>query len=241
VVDLRRAPVGSDNRPFFAPNIFPSGYLTQFVGVSDDVAAGVVGGGELITLTTDAVEVATVEIQFIHKFYLAGGAAVWDGAVLGDWVRFTLHAVGTAGTSNEGAGVYDKYPLGGGANMYIPNATQTGDWDLDLAEKLNANVDFTKVVPVPATGNTGFFDWDMDTGIVTLNVGQTGRYNLFDFEVTLHSFVNKVPLIGRSAQLFTVPAIKPYLCLPQWHVCLSINNSTEKTLELGVMIYRGIL
>lgn len=240
-MDFREAPISSDNRPYFAPNMFPLGYLTEFTGTSDDVANGVKADGDLLTLSSTVVETKTLDMQFIAKYYLAGGAASWKGAVLGDWVKFELHAPATVGTSNEGAGVYDKYALGGGANMFIPNATQTGDWDLNLTEKLNANVDFTKVVPVPASAQNGFFDWDVDTGLVTLNAGQKGRYNIFDFDVGMHAFVQKVPLVGESSQLYTVPAVKPYLCLPHWRIRLAIYNSTAKTLELAAFIYRGVL
>jgi len=240
VVDLRRAPVGEDNRPYYAPNMFPSGHLTQFTGIYDDVENGVESGGDLIGISSSETEEASQTIRFIRQFYLGGGAAVWKGAVFGDWVSLALFGPATAGTSNEGAGVYDKYPIGAGMNMYIPNATQTGDWDLNLSEKLNENVSFTKVVPIPATAQDGFFNYDKSTGVVTLNPTQTGKYNLFDFKVPLHVFVNKVVLVGDSVELFTVPAIKPYLCLPHWEIKLTVYNSTAKSLELGATLYRGV-
>ena len=232
----------SDNRMYSAPNLFPIGYLTQFVGVADDVTNGVEGEGNLLTLSSEEVETAELDFQFIKKFYLAGGSASWKGAVVGDWIKFELHAPATPGISNEGAGAYDKYPIGGGINLFIPNATTEGDWDLNLTEKLNSNVDFTKVVPVPAAGgNTGFFDWDQDTGAVTLNTEQKGRYNLFDSIMPMHEFVKKVPLLGDSVEPFTVPAVKPYLCLPHWHIKLSAYNSTVKRLDVAAFIYRGVL
>lgn len=239
-------PSSEDNRPYVAPNLFPAGYLTQYVGVADDVENGVVGGGNLLVLQSSQVEEVTLVVQFITKWYLAGGAASWKGAVAGDWVKFHLKAPATAGESNPGAGVFDKYQVAPGLNMFIPNATQQGDWDLDLEETLNANVPFTKVVPVPASKDTngdytGFFDWDPDTGVVMLNASQKGRYNLFDQVIPLHPFVQKVPLLGDSVESFTVPAIKPYLVLPHWQVILTLYNSTTKSLDLGAMVYRGIL
>ena len=240
MVDLRMPPSSNDSRPFVAPTMFPVSYMAQFTGVSDDIVNGVVAAGDPITVSSTTVEVALIEVQFISKYRLAGGEAVWKGATIGDWVSFSLAAPGTTGTSNSGAGVYDKYALGAGMNMYIPNATQTGDWDIDLDEKFNSNVDFTKAVPVPALSLDGFFDWDMDTGVLTLNASKEGRYNLFDFELPLRTFVQKVPLIGESSQMFTVPAIKPYMCLPHWHVHLTVNNSSEKTLDFGAFLYRGL-
>lgn len=234
------SPRSADNKRFYAPDMFPVGFMAQFTGIGDDIDNGVTAGGDLITISSTQVEEKELCIQFLTRFHLAGGAATWKGAVLGDWVSFALHAPGTAGTSNSGSGAYDKYSLGTGMNMYIPNATQEGDWDLDLDEKLNSNVDMAKVVPVPAPGMDGFFDWDMYTGVVTLNASKLGRYNLYDFEIPLRTFVQKVPLLGDRPQMFTVPAIKPYMCLPQWHISLLLNNSTAKTLELGVFLYRGL-
>jgi len=242
MVDLKRPPMSSDNRPYTAPNMFPMGYLTEFTGVGDDVTNGVIGGGALLALSSTIVEEKDLSFQFIRRFYLAGGAATWKGAVLGDWVRFGLHAPATVGTSNPGAGAYVKVEVApsSGMHVYVPHPTAQGNWDLNLTEKLNSKVGFTKVVPVPASNQDGFFDWDMNTGDVALNVLQKGRYNLFDFDVPMHTFVQKVSIIGESSQLFTVPAVKPYLCLPHWHIKLTINNSTAKILDLGAMIYRGV-
>lgn len=240
MVDLKRGPTASDNRPYFAQNMFPPGHFAQFVGKGDDITNGIEESGNLFALSSSSVETASVDIRFLEKYYLIGGAASWGGAVAGDWVDMRLKGPATSGTSNPGGGVYDKYALGGGANMFIPNATQTGDWDLNLSEKYNENVDFTKVVPIPAASKNGFFNFDSDTGVVSLNTAQTGSYNLFDFEVTLHAFVRKVPLVGVSQLGFTVPSVKPYLIIPQWKMVLSLNNSTSKDLELSAMFYRGI-
>ena len=235
------APKTDDDRPYYAPNLFPLGALTDFRGVADDVTNGVERAGSLFTLTTSSAEDVNLEFQFIKYGYIAGGHIQYKGAVLGDYVSYAIHSPATVGTENTGAGAYDKYQVGAGAYMYIPNATTTGDWDLNLTEKLNANVDFTKVAPVPAPAGDGFFDWNEVTEAVTLNALQKGKYNLFDFDVTLGRFVNNVPLLGDDHFPLTVPAVKPVKLLPHWHHKVTLHNSTAKQLDMAWIVYRAAM
>ena len=111
---------------------------------------------------------------------------------------------------------YGYLTLPDNVNMFIPNATVEGDWDLNLAEPLNANVDFTKAVPVPAAVGTGFFDYDISSNTLSFNAEQTGGYNLFDVPLPISKHVNEVPLLGEGKGCTTVPAVKPAMCLPHW-------------------------
>jgi hypothetical protein len=114
-----------------------------------------------------------------------------------------------------------------------------GGWNLDLAEKENAHVAFTKVRPVPAPGNAGFFDWNSETGAVTVNAEQKGGYQLIDGDIVINEFVTKVALIGDDHFPLTVPAVRPVRILPHWKFVVTLHNSTLKTLQLAAMLYRG--
>jgi hypothetical protein len=210
------APHADDLKPYVTPDLFPLGYFMVHAGVGDDVANGAVGGGVSMKAESSSEGDTTVTVQFIHHVLLAGGSVQREAGEIDDYINLDLIAPATVGTSNPGAGAFDKLAVGGGLNMFIPNATVTGDWDLNLTEKLNANVDFTKAVPVPASGGTGFFDYDVDANVLTFNAGQTGSYNLFDADVPLSRHVNEVPLLGNGEAYTTVPAVKPALCLPHW-------------------------
>lgn len=230
------APVAEDGRVFYAPNIFPVGVLTDFRGCNDDLENGIPCGGDLFTLEATIEGTVTKSIQFMQAGYLAGGYVFFSEAEIGDHISFDLTAPATAGTSNPGAGAYSKVEVGPGLHIYAPGG---GDWDLDLSEKFNANVKFFKVVPVPASAKDGFFDWNPDTEIVTVNTKQKGGYNLFDFPLMLGKFVNKAPLLGSDHFPLTVPAVKPIRILAQWQMTVRLYNSAAKTLQAAWTLYRG--
>lgn len=231
-------PQDIDGRKYVAPNLFPLGVLTNFCGASDDVAAGTIGT-ELLAFTSDAVEDAVTEFQFVQWSYLAGGHLAYSGFVLGDNISLTVYSPATVGTENVGAGDYNKVDVGGGAHIFVPVAVGTGNWDLDLTELENANVAFTKVRPVPAPGGTGYFDWDPDTEAVTVNAAGTGGYHLFDVDVPLNEFVTKLPLLGTDHFPLIVPAVKPIRVLAHWVFKVTLHNTTEKLIQVASTLYRA--
>lgn len=230
-------PKQEDGKIFVAPNIFPLGVITNFCGVSDDVENGIFGGGDLFTVYSTQQGETIKILEFIDWSYLAGGHVVFSGAEIGDWVSLLTYCPATVGTYVDGYGMFNKYPIGDGINIFVP-AAGDGYWNLDLNEKENANVNFTKVKPVPANG-TGFFDWNCDTEKVTVNYNGKGDYHLFDVTVPLNEFVSKIPLIGDHTFPLIVPAVKPIKILPHWKNKVTLYNSSNKPLSFGALFYRG--
>jgi hypothetical protein len=226
-----------DGKIYVAPNIFPLGVLTNFCGVADDLENGIVGSGELLNLCSSSIGDTIKYFRYIEWIYLAGGHLMFTGADIGDWCSFLVYVPPTEGVSNQGNGMFNKYPVGSGINMYIP-AAGNGDWDLNLTEKENSNVRFTKVKPIPAI-NTGFFDWDENTEEVFLNANGTGAYNLFDSYIPLSEFFSKVPLLGNDSISLIVPAIKPIRILPHWVFKVTLHNSANKYLKFAALLYRA--
>ena len=216
-------------------NMFPPGVLAQHVGSGDDITNGVRHGGDRFHINSTAVEVKTFTWQFKDTIWMAGGQATSGGQSPSDWMGLETRAPATAGTSNPGAGAFNKVAVGGGVNVFVPAPAIDGDWDLSLTEKWNANVDFTKVVPVPA-GNAGWFDYDYETHVCALNVAQEGEYNLFDTELVLGQQVAKVALC--QLQL-TVPEIVAKPMLPQWQYKVSINHATTEELNVCWTMFIG--
>jgi len=233
-------PQTSDGKAIFIPVLFRGDLHSMYMGFGDDVTDGERFTGQQLAVSIDktAGGETTVEWQYIDYIYLAGGIMTCKNAVVGDYANYCIGAPATAGTNNVGTGAYGKYAIGGGISMYVPAGFggTAADWDLDLDETLNANVDFTKVVPVPAphtlVGNeevgTGFFDWDPDTGEVTFNADGTGHYNLFDTELKLTSFARFV-LLGDTTYDMRTPSQKPKRLLPQWKSRVVIYNSTDRS------------
>lgn len=231
--DFRKPPTTKDGRTILMPSIFGDELDIYFNGRSDDVTNNLKLRGTRMDLSQSGVGTNSLTWQYVKRIWIAGGNLIYSGAVLGDWIRYQIYAPATEGTSNPGAGVYDKYQIGASAYMYIPNATQEGDWDLNLTEKLNGNVDFTKVVPIPSGGD-GFFDYDFnsDSGDVTLNVNQTGNAYLFDFDFVLLEVINDVGILGSRSLSFTLPASWGAKALqPQWKHTVTINHEDSGTLE----------
>lgn len=230
-------PKTEDGKIFVAPNIFPLGVLTNYSGVADDIENGIYGGGELLLLSSSTTGDTIKYFRYLDWNYLAGGNVMFTGADLGDWCSFLVSAPKTEGTYNPGNGMFVKYPVKEGLNMFVPTAGD-GDWDLDLAEKENPNVRFTKVKPVPAMG-TGFFDWNENTESVTLNLKGAGGFNLFDEEIPLNEFVSKIPLLGDNTISMINSAIKPIRILPHWKYTVTLHNSSNKYLKLAVFFYKA--
>lgn len=219
------APKTTDGKQIVLMNLFPGHVLTNFVGCGDDIANNVRFGGPLFKLTKSSAGATTLAWQYKEWIYLAGGRCYYENAVFGDYVDCRILAPATAGTAASGTGAYNKYQVAAGLNMFVPAPAVDGDWDLNLTEKLNANVDFTKVVPVPSSDETGFFDWDPETEAVTFNAMQTGKYNLFDQQITIANFVRKAPVVGDRDLQMVVPAVKPKRILAHWKTEVSITNA----------------
>lgn len=233
-------PRTSDGRMIMLPSTMADKLEVQFTGCGDDITNGLRNGGTDFKQSISSAGSYDISFQFMENVDIAGGGVIHTGGNLGDYIHYGISAPATAGTENTGAGAFDKYNIGGPYNMFVPNGTGTGNWDVDLEETLNANVSFTKAVPVPASGGDGFFDYNRDTGSLTLNATQTGGYNLFDFEILMARFINKVWLIGAHHHDLIVPAsYGAKKLLPQWVHKVTINRVGEGTLDVGWYIFIG--
>lgn len=220
---------GTDGIRIFRHVVVPTDAYPAHVGRGDDEVNGGFENGKFFTCTNDGHadgKTETLTFRFNRWLYLLGGqgqalnaqtkTGVGQG---GDYVRYVPKAPATPSTSNPGAGAYSKLAIGGGVSMFVPAGTPgagAADFDLNLSEKFNANVDFTKVVPVSAPLDDGFFDWDCDTDVVTLNSSKAGGYNLFDSEIVLRPYLQTFNIIGDTRWDLTVPAIMPARILPHW-------------------------
>lgn len=226
------APCSSDGKPIVLASLLPKDAAVNFTGAGDDVANGARFNGIKLQIQSNGVEDKTLEFQYIEWVYIIRGLVRWEGAVFGDEISAETYAPATVGISNPGAGAYNKVALGPGRNLYVPAAPGTfGNWDLNLLEKFNAKVGFTKVVPVPTYSNNGFFDWDEDTELVTVNAAGKGGFNLFDFDLRVNRYMNCVQLIGAGWEEFSSAMASPKKILAHWKTRLILHNSTAKVLS----------
>ena len=170
-------------------NRVPNGYSLYVVGESDDIANGIYGGGDELQFSESN---NSVDFRLLNHYYAIGARAIWSGCDINNYFNATLIAPASSGATNQ-TGDYDKVEIipSSGLHLFKPVDTGTGSWDMTLTDTLT-NTSILKATPVPATGNNGWFDYDSTTNILTANMEQTGGYNLYDFDVNLHSFGRKV-------------------------------------------------
>jgi hypothetical protein len=229
MVDLRRPKTVEDNIPVVAANTWPIPQSVVWCGEGDDVANGVVGSGQEFRLQKAEAGDEIVESQFIEVTRLGGGHVYWKNCEYGDYACFLVYAPATSNiVSNPGAGAYAKLPIGGGANLIVMPGVPGSDgpnWDIDLTEKLNANVDFTKAVPVPAANGDGFFTYDAEAKVLSYTPG-VGTYNLFDVPISLSKFIRKLWLINSSSMSLSVYDNIPAAILPQWRSKVTLHRES---------------
>ena len=234
-------PVLDDGRRLITSSALPKGMSPFYPGVGDDVANAVrwADTSNRWVVESDVAETKNVNFQFIDCVWISGGTVTCLGGRIGDHIDFKVVAPATVGSSNPGSGYFDKYALGGGANIYIP-AAGDGDWDIDLEETLNANVSFLKAVPVPAPDGDGWFDFSASAHLLTVNAGQKGGYNLFDFEVTLLEYFPGFNLLGDTHYKIS-PSASAKMLPPQYLYKAAVVHGGTNHLEVAFNLEIGRL
>jgi len=212
-------PVDDDGSPVVAANTWPIAQYVIWCGEGDDITNGTVGDGTAFKAELTAEGDTTITSQFIEVIRLGGGHVLWKNCEFGDYATFSLFAPATSNiVSNPGSGAYGKLAIPGVGNMIVDPSTPGADgpdWDVNLTEKLNANVNFTKAVPVAAPDGDGFFTYVAATDSLTYTPG-TGTHNLFDADIPLAAYLRKMWLMGDGHEDLTVYNNIPATILPQW-------------------------
>lgn len=240
-------PKSSDGKFVFLPAQFRGDVQVWYPGSADDIENGIRHEGPEFALESTVQETKEIEFQFGEFVYFVGGTVRWVGATFGDKVHYEVYAPASPAIENVGGGAYAKLPVGGGLNMFVPAGTPGAggaNWDLDLGERLNSNVRFTKVSPVPGTEGACFFGWNESTDAVTLEVdggSPNGDYHLFDADIVLACFLPTFMLLGSGEQHFEPPSIKSKKMLPHWIHRVRLVNTTSKTLQMVWNLYAARL
>lgn len=248
-----------DGRLMVAPVIHPDYMSPYFTSAGDDFDAGTRGTGELFSyeFTWDGTTVIhTKTFRFVDYVHLIAGEVLVAKANKDDYFSFTITAPATPVSFNgSGLGNCHLYDLTGGynlAHMIIP-ADSDGTHDVDLTTAQNSNLVGTDpvfvscVVPIPANkGDTrngdGYWDWEQLTGQITPCINRDGHYNLYDFEITLSNYANRIAVgTGISNMVFSRSLninhrSGPFL--PHW-VC-TITMTTANTHTVGDTVYYNL-
>lgn len=158
----------------------PAGYSLYATGIADDIDNGTFGGGVTLSFTDVNNE---KQFQLLNHFYILGSRSVWEGCSINNYFDVKIVASATTGLTNT-SGDFNKVQVPGG-NLIVPAAEGAGAWDMDLDAKFT-NTAILKATPVPVAGGNGWFDYNSDLNVITVNQNQTGGYHLLDFDRDLH-------------------------------------------------------
>lgn len=168
---------------------------------------------------------AVVTWQYRDPVWMAGGKLKYEGAILGDWVSFTVYAPATAVTPNE--------TNTGNANLVFPGVIVPADGDGAY------DVDLDSAHPVPAANEDGYWDYALPAnmkfgGTITPSVTPgNARYHLIAARQDLTEFVGEEGLLGDGVSAYEPQNINASLCLPEWRFeCVAHNDDGEHTLLL---------
>ena len=206
-----------DGRNVVSVNRMPAGYNVTWTSRGDDIDNGTYLNGTQIELTSLTPN-NTLEMQFLDPFYVIGGRITWFGAKYGDYINVYMIAPATTGLTQQ-AGDFNKVEIvpSSGLNIIVPASPGTGAWDMDLSATLNANVNILKATPIPNSSETGWFNYDTETNVLTPNYTGTGKYDLFDFEITLLRYVTEYyPILGDSFRNFELENVVAKFILPNY-------------------------
>ena len=263
----KKVPIGDkklsleDGRTVVSLGKFPDYYNPCFTSYSDDFANGTrLDGENMIYEWADGASATnTVDIRFIEPVTILGGYLYSNNANKSDYINFDCIAPATQTSVNlTTTGNCNLVALGVGKNIIVP-AAGNGTHDVDITSAINVNLAggpgqptlVTAAVPVPAFESdgvtpNGYWDWDEITGAITVNATGTGYYNLFDFEINLSTYVNKVCVYGGDS---TVPFAHPFIIddhrgghfIPQWKCVLTTTRDASHDVSDPAVFYSVIL
>jgi hypothetical protein len=229
-------PKTEDNRDIVAINRIPPGYTVYPTGSGDAIqAVGYAAGADLKFDADNKVR----RLQMLDHWYGIGGRIIWEGADLDDHIGAILKAPATTGTNTPGDFIKVATVLG--FNVYVPTAPGSGDWNLNLTEKFSGT-NVLKCVPVPATGNNGFFDYDSSANVISVNSQQKGGYNLYDAELPLFRFANKCwgrKQDGAETSL-EIPDVIGKMLYNQWVVEFTLTTDKLAGIKVGLIMISAV-
>lgn len=205
-----------EKRVLVSIGMFPDYMNPYFSGYGDDFDAGTRANGQRLIMqhADGADEVNITELRFVDLVQLVGGNIRAFDANIDDYISFDCIAPASPVVLNVSqTGNANAVPIASiGCSIIVP-AGGDGWHDVDTAAAVNANLDgsgpilVTAVVPVPSYDDndqpSGYWDWDRKTGAVTPNYTATGKYNLFDGEIPLSVYINKICVYGGASGEFS--------------------------------------
>ena len=232
-VNLKKPPETSDHKQYVRASAYTLGTRLYIAGVGDHRTNGV-GKGQRFEMQYSSQGLSSwTEFQFNDWVELGGGGMWYANALFGDYVTFRMFAPATAITPNEGSGNCNVHASG----ILLPaGGDGTHDVDLETADAF-----------IPLITSGGYWNWSYpDTGLGTCVAAPAGdgNCNLVPAEVSIHTYVADVGIIGDGYLNVTFPGVDPTRFLPHWKMAARIYNAAgtqnvQLTWELEVARMNG--
>ncbi len=215
----------------YKPLIDGSQCIAQWTGAGDDIAGGIVGGGELLHFVMSGPGSVSKNLEFLPtagRVWLHEGYLKFVGGGEGDSISATIVAPATSLQQSVNLDLV----MDGNDVKYSQGGPGTGTHGFAAAPIL---------IPRPFQKDGG---WDYNGVSLTPNFGNTGLYKICDIEVEFQKYINKIPCYGDCATYFsmtsdeTAELVQPYFLRitcdtvsnNDWHASVIMEIYRERTI-----------
>lgn len=190
---------------------------THYMGRGDDLSSSLHGEGDQQFAITCSGAYQEADFYFISdgQVYMRGAAFGWENCAWGTEVSAEMFSSPTELYVAESGNIYK---VDGYHRIYY----DADDGDYSFAGN---------PIPVPAldaNGNPeGYWDVSADGLSISPNTTQSGGYNLYDIEVQVARFVQKIPLYGNNYALKSLESDDVEYLPPGYFMRMKIWNPEE--------------
>jgi len=216
------------------PEVSGKQFYVQYTGVGDDAINHSIGGGNQTIIMVKAADVdKKLTLEFDNDpphgdVYIHEANIMWNNAGMGDSFSVNIHARGTQLQTIVSKDLVLE-PFGAGSFIKLaPGGPGTGTHGFAANPVLVKDAKFT-----------GYWDYSTTAGL-TPNVGRTGGYNIFDVDLKVNTFINRIPLFGTSTSYTRIVSNDTAWIPPGYYieVCCHNASQTDWTMMMYMTVYR---
>lgn len=208
------------------PMIEGKSFYATWVGAGDDPDTGAIAEGDLLVFDIPESQQDTTQTKIVKfhpsngEVYLYDGYIKWQGAGVGDYCTVEVIAEAT--------------PLQTVANLDL---IVENNWVKYVGPGMGTHGFGGMPVLVPrAFSKDGDWDFSSATGLVP-NFEGNGSFKISDIERTVHTFVNKMPLLGDSANYLELNSEESTFLPPGFYIRVNVHNASPGNVQATVLMY----
>lgn len=208
------------------PMIAGKAFYATWVGAGDDPDTGAIAEGDLLVFDIPESQQDTTQTKIVKfhpsngEVYLYDGYIKWQGAGVGDYCTVEVIAEAT--------------PLQTVANLDL---IVENNWVKYVGPGMGTHGFGGMPVLVPrAFSKDGDWDFSSATGLVP-NFEGNGSFKISDIERTVHTFVNKMPLLGDSANYLELNSEESTFLPPGFYIKVNVHNASPGNVQATVLMY----